>query len=156
MAKNKSESTENTTENATDKKAGKVSMVRCLKGNILKDLQIGETYTVTGACKKYEVGQTNFGEFVKFSGSFAIKFREDIFTSANLILPKVAEDLLRIEMDKLAASEATEFQFMLVIGKEEKPKRTPIDCGYEWTCAFPETVKIALPTNPFVQLLLEV
>lgn len=161
MAKTKSENPESTTENSESPAKGKISMVRCLKGNILKGIQLGEKYTVTGSARKYEIGNTTFGEFIKFVGNFAIKFRDDIYTSANLILPKVAEDLLRIEMIKLenlareTGNDAGEFQFMLIIGKEEKPKRTEIDCGYEWTCSFPENVRIEAPKNPYVQLLLE-
>lgn len=154
MAKNNT-STENTTKTPVAKVAGKVSMVRCLKGNILKDLQLGESYTVTGSASRFEIGQTNFGEFVKFGGNFAIKFREDIYTSSNLILPKVGEDLLRTQLETREDPNA-EFLFMLKIAKEEKPKRTPIDCGYEWTASLHENVKIEAPKNPFVQLLLEV
>lgn len=83
-----------------------------------------------GRTNGYTVGQSSFGEFTKFRGSFeAVNARTgEEFKSGAILLPRVVEDLLREALDSREDDNAA-LDFALEIGV--KNSSAPI--GYEYT-----------------------
>lgn len=61
----------------------------------------GQKYlcTIFGRATGYTLGQSNFGEWVRFLGSFEARANGEIFTSAKLHLPNVVSDSLQVALD---------------------------------------------------------
>lgn len=153
----KTENQENqqSTENAETKSAPKAPrMVRCLKGNLIADLQIGGKYTVTGQTTNYEIGQTNFGAFTTFFGQFAMKHTGQIYTSGKLIVPEVAAAMIRGQLDSRPEDDKgnKEGVFVFAVNIEKVASEKSVT-KYEWAASFPENIKVEIPRDPFVALL---
>ena len=99
---------------------------------------------IYGCAKGFITGSSEYGDFAKYQGSFFadVLDKEDnvlgTFRAGTLILPSVADTLIQpsIEEGEHREQETGEvfegILFSLLLSKAEKPKRTPIDCGYEW------------------------
>lgn len=81
-----------------------------------------------GRAHGYSIGQSTFGEFTKFKGSFEGKNIADgkTYKSGNVLLPKIVEDLLREAID---AADGVAIDFALEVGI--KPAANAF--GYEYT-----------------------
>ena len=99
---------------------------------------------IYGCAKGFVTGSSEYGDFIKYQGSFFadVLDKDDnvlgTFRAGTLILPSVADTLIQpsIEEGEHREQETGEvfegILFSLLHSKAEKPKRTPIDCGYEW------------------------
>lgn len=81
-----------------------------------------------GRTHGYAIGQSTFGEFTKFKGSFEGKNLADgkLYKSGAVLLPKMVEDLLREAVD---AADGQAIDFALEIGV----KYAANAYGYEYT-----------------------
>jgi len=94
--------------------------------NIIKD-QIVMLYTVFGIARGVKKGESTFGPWVSFSGSFeAVDTNGEVYNSSNLFLPEVAENLLLpVVMDEKNESGVA---FSFAIGA----KASDSSVGYEY------------------------
>ncbi len=81
---------------------------------------------IYGVCNGFKAGQTQYGNFVKFSGRFEGMNLEtgEVQASGALILPGIAENLLA---GVVGENESVEFAFEIGI----KPSKSPV--GYDFT-----------------------
>ena len=100
------------------------------KGSVTKDQGTIPLAIMYGRTTRYTVGQSTFGEFTKFNGSFEatnVKTGES-FRSGNILLPRIVEDLLRGALDdREDANSALEFALEIGVKYSENPM------GYEYT-----------------------
>lgn len=83
-----------------------------------------------GRCVGYITGESSFGEFTKFRGSFEAVNVEtgETYRSANILMPDVITDLLRDALDNRADDSAA-----LEFGIELGAKYATTSRGYEYT-----------------------
>jgi len=83
---------------------------------------------VAGIARGMEIGQTNYGEFIKFKGNFAaINSKGEEFRSPFAILPEPAAGLTR-EMVENAEGNPVEFAFDIIAVPDAS------DRGYKFQC----------------------
>jgi hypothetical protein len=99
------------------------------KKNSLTEGESKNIAIVIGRVSKYEVGQSTFGEFTKFRGSFEATNVETgkVYKSGACFLPQVVEALLVDAVDNAPDNSAVDFA--LAIGVKFSETAT----GYEYT-----------------------
>lgn len=99
-----------------------------------------ETAVVFGRAAGYTIGQSSFGEFIKFKGLFeAVNFATgEKFSSGALLLPKAVEALL---VGALEESDGAAVEFAIKFGATYAEN----DYGYEYTVEPVITAKQADP-----------
>lgn len=83
-----------------------------------------------GRTSRYTIGNSTFGEFTKFGGSFeAVNVATGAaYRSGNILLPRIVEDLLRGALDDREDQNAA-LEFSLEVGVKYADTAT----GYEYT-----------------------
>lgn len=86
--------------------------------------------TIYGVIRGKKVGQSNFGDFVNFSGEFeGVNIQTgEVFRSGNMILPKMMESMLAGSFDEDAKDISIEFGVKIGVIPSEKG-----NTGYEYT-----------------------
>lgn len=84
---------------------------------------------VVGVARKFEIGESDFGEYTKFVGTFqATDLRDNKdYRSGNCFLPEVATDMLR---QAIIDNEGSQVEFGFDIGVIGRPE---LAIGYEYT-----------------------
>jgi hypothetical protein len=101
--------------------------VKDVCGEIKKPATTTWLVRVVGIARDYEIGTTNFGQFVRFKGQFrAIKIETgEVFDSGAMILPDIANNLIYGALSQ-DGSNAVEFAFDLGV----KPSKSPTEYDY--------------------------
>lgn len=86
--------------------------------------------TIYGVIRGKKLGQSNFGDFITFSGEFeGINLETgEVFRSGNMILPKMMESMLAGSFDEGAKDISIEFGVKIGVVPSDKG-----NTGYEYT-----------------------
>jgi len=99
------------------------------------DGAVVKLYTVFGQATSYKTGESNYGEWVSFSGTFeAVNNNDDVFRSNVVFIPEPMQSMLRDAID----SGAELVEFGLVVSAK---KREDLDRGYEYIIS--PTIEVA-------------
>ncbi len=125
----------------------KISPKTVMGEKITAPLEAGHLFRVVGVCSGLKTGQSNFGEWVAFTGEFNVERNDGKrFYGTKLFLPDPVQTLL-VTAVKGLADKSSLVEVALDVGI--KPSDAPI--GYEYTCS--PLVEVAASTP--LQALME-